>query len=156
MAHLSPETVWNLNETELLTLLESGVFTPKPKEIRFYTPSFTYYKTKYYCASPTAFPTISVTGTACALNCRHCGGKVLETMRSALSPKELFELCTKLKRDGAQGCLISGGCMPDGSVPLDRFVGAIGRIKRELGLTVFVHTGVINFETALSPQGRPS
>ncbi|MGD0994208.1 MAG: radical SAM protein [Candidatus Bathyarchaeia archaeon] len=150
MTQLSPETIWNLNEKELLSLLESGFFTPKPKEIRFYAPSFTYYKTKYYCSSPNSFPTISVTGTSCALNCKHCGGKVLETMRPVLSPKELFELCTKLKQDGAQGCLVSGGCLPDGSVPLNQFVPALRRIKRELGLTVFVHTGIINLETAVS------
>ena len=149
MPQLSPKTIWTLNEKELLSLLESGFFTPKPKEIRFYAPSFTYYKTKYYCSSQTNFPTISVTGTSCALNCKHCGGKVLETMHPALSPKELFELCLKLKRDGAQGCLVSGGCLPDGSVPLNKFVPALRRIKRELGLTVFVHTGIINLETAV-------
>ncbi len=132
MTQLTPETIWNLNEKELLNLLESDFFKPKHKEIRFYAPSFTYYKTKHYCSSPNSFPTISVTGTSCALKCKHCGGKVLETMHPALSPKELFDLCTKLKQDGAQGCLVSGGCLPDGSVPLDRFVGALGRIKRSL------------------------
>ena len=71
-------------------------------------------------------------------------------MHPALSPEELFELCTKLKQDGAKGCLVSGGCLPDGSVPLDGFVDALGRIKQELGLTVFVHTGIINLETAVS------
>ncbi|HYA77690.1 MAG TPA: radical SAM protein [Verrucomicrobiae bacterium] len=150
MSQLSPETIWNLNEKELLTLLESGFFTPKQKKIRFYAPSFTYYKTKYYCSSPNSFPTISVTGISCALNCKHCGGKVLETMRPALTTEELFKLCLKLKQDGALGCLISGGCLPDGSVPLDKFMPALKRIKSELALTVFVHTGIINFETAAS------
>ncbi len=150
MAQPSPEAIWNLNAKDFLSLLESGFFTPKQKEIRFYAPSFTYYKTKYYCSSPNSFPTISVTGTSCALNCKHCGGKLLETMRPVLSPKELFELCSKLKQDGAQGCLVSGGCLPDGSVPLNQFTPALKRIKRELGLTVFVHTGIINLETAVS------
>jgi len=77
---------------------------------------------------------------------------VLETMHPALSPQELFELCVKLKQDGAQGCLISGGCLPDGSVPLDEFVDTLGRVKRELGLTVFVHTGIINLKTAVFAQ----
>jgi len=150
MAQNSPETVWNLNKKELLTLLESGFFTPKPKKIRFYAPSFSYYRTKYYRSSPNSFPTISVTGTSCALNCKHCGGKVLKTMRPVLFPEELFELCNKLKQDGAQGCLVSGGCLPDGSVPLNQFVPVLKRIKRELGLTVFVHTGIITPETAVS------
>ncbi len=150
MAQPSPEAVWNLNEEQLLRLLESGFFTSKPREIRFYAPSFTYYKTKYYCSSPNSFPTISVTGSSCALNCKHCGGKVLETMRPVLSSKELYELCLKLKQGGAQGCLVSGGCLPDGSVPLNLFMPTLKRIKRELGLTVFVHTGIINLETAVS------
>jgi len=144
----SPEAIWNLSREKLLSLLESGFLTPKPKEIHFYSPSFTYYKTKYYHSSPTSFPTISVTGTSCALNCKHCGGKVLETMHPAFTPEKFFELCSNLKGEGAVGCLVSGGCLPDGSVPLDAFADALGRVKRELGLTVFVHTGVVNLETA--------
>lgn len=144
----APETVWNLSESELLRLLESDSLKPRSRIIRFYAPSFTYYKTKHYCSSTRGFPTISVTGNTCALNCKHCGGKVLETMHSALSPSGLFDLCRKLKSDGAKGCLVSGGCLPDGSVPLDAFVSTLGRVKRELGLTVFVHTGIIGAQTA--------
>jgi len=107
-----------------------------------------YYKTSYYCSSQNDFPTISVTGKGCALNCKHCGGKVLETMYPATEPQKLFDLCTQLKRKGASGCLISGGCLPNGSVPLEKFVDTIEKIKRELGLTVFVHTGIVDFDNA--------
>ena len=69
-------------------------------------------------------------------------------MVSALTPEELFEVCAHLKKRGAVGCLISGGCLPDGSVPVDKFLGAISKIKQELGLTVVVHTGVVSLETA--------
>ncbi|PIU58625.1 radical SAM protein, partial [Candidatus Bathyarchaeota archaeon CG07_land_8_20_14_0_80_47_9] len=110
------------------------------KKIHFYAPSFMYYKTRYYCSSAMDFPTISVTGKGCGLKCKHCGGRVLETMYPAETPEKLFELCAQLKRNGALGCLISGGCLPDGTVPLAGFVEAIGKVKRELGLTVFVHT----------------
>jgi uncharacterized radical SAM superfamily protein len=145
---LSPETVWRTSKKELLDLLNSGVLAPKPKVAHFYAPSFMYYKTSYYRSSPTRFPTVSVTGTACALNCKHCGGKVLETMRPAKTPEKLFALAVKLKHHGALGCLVSGGCLPDGSVPLKPFIPTIEKIKRELGLTVFVHTGIINASTA--------
>ena len=118
------------------------------KEIRFYAPSFMYYKTSYYCSSPKEFPTISVTGTGCALNCKHCGGKVLETMYSATTPERLFKICAQIKREGALGCLISGGCLPNGSVPLCKFIETIEKVKRELDLTMLVHTGIINFDTA--------
>jgi uncharacterized radical SAM superfamily protein len=150
MPHLSPEEIWNLNEKDLLNLLETGAFKPRIPEIHFYAPSFSYFKTKHYCSSTTDFPTISVTGNSCVLNCKHCGGKVLETMHPALSPQDLFELGVKLKRNGAKGVLVSGGCLPDGSVPLDAFVQVLGRFKSELGLTVFVHTGLIKLETAVA------
>jgi uncharacterized radical SAM superfamily protein len=107
-----------------------------------------YYKTSYYCSSARDFPTISVTGKGCALKCKHCGGKVLETMYPATTPEKLFDLCSKLKHNGALGCLISGGCSPNGYVPLENFVDAIGKVKRELDLTIFVHTGVIDSDTA--------
>ncbi|MEM3725736.1 MAG: radical SAM protein [Candidatus Bathyarchaeia archaeon] len=150
MNRLSPENVWQMNEAELLNLLNENARSLKSRRVYFYAPSFMYYRTSYYHSSPTDFPTISVTGKSCALKCKHCGGKVLETMYPAATSERLFELCKQLKREGALGCLISGGCLPDGSVPLKKFVDIIGRVKRELGLTVFVHTGIIDFETAVA------
>lgn len=114
------------------------------KKIRFYAPSFVYYKTDYYCSSPITFPSISITGSSCSLKCKHCDGIVLDTMYPACSSKKLVELCRNLKNKGAVGCLISGGCLPDGSVPLEKFLDAIVEIKQELGLTLFVHTGVVD------------
>jgi uncharacterized radical SAM superfamily protein len=137
-----------MNEDELTKLLDVGTLVSKSKRIHFYAPSFMYYKTSYYCSSPKDFPTISVTGRGCALKCKHCGGKVLDAMYPATTPEKLFELCQQLKSKGALGCLISGGCLPDGSVPLDKFVDVIGKVKRELELTVLVHTGIIDFRTA--------
>ena len=148
MSGLSPENIWQMNEAELSKLLNENTRSLKGRRVYFYAPGFMYYKTSYYHSSPTDFPTISVTGKICALKCKHCGGKVLETMYPATTPERLFELCKRLKSEGTLGCLISGGCLPDGSVPLKKFVDAIGRVKRELRLTVFVHTGIIDFETA--------
>jgi uncharacterized radical SAM superfamily protein len=145
---LSPGTIWHANEKELLNLLDAGALFPKPKKARFYAPSFMYYKTRYYYSSPTNFSTISVTGKSCALNCKHCGGKVLKAMQPAKTPEKLFEVATKLKQNGASGCLVSGGCLPDGSVPLKQFIPALEKIKRELGLTVMVHTGIVDTATA--------
>ena len=144
MSEISPETVWHMNKNEIIRLFEKDFSQPRQKEIHFYAPSFMYYKTSYYRSSPKAFPSISVTGSACALKCKHCGGKVLNTMYPALNSTQLLELCTRLKAEGAVGCLISGGCLPDGSVPLHNFVSSLDRIKKELGLTVFVHTGIID------------
>jgi len=133
---------------EALATAQSVSWKNFGKKIKFYAPSFIYYKTDYFCSSPTAFPSISVTGSSCALKCKHCGGKVLNTMIPATTPSDLINLCAELKKKGAVGCLISGGCLPDGAVPLDRFVESIAEVKRNMGLTVVVHTGVIDFSTA--------
>jgi hypothetical protein len=147
MKHLSPEAIWQMDQTELRTFLKNNQNT-RLRKIHFYAPSFMYYKTSYYCSSPKDFPTISVTGKGCALECKHCGGRVLETMHPANTPKKLFNLCLQLKRDGTSGCLISGGCLPTGSVPLENFIDTIKKVKQKLGLTVFVHTGIIDLDTA--------
>ncbi len=152
MIALNFEKLLEADEEELENVLRKAqIFRQKNfgKKIRFYAPSFIYYKTDYYCSSPTLFPSISITGSACSLKCKHCAGIVLNTMHPASSPEKLKELCRSLKNEGAIGCLISGGCLSDGSVPLERFVDAIAEIKRELGLTVVVHTGVVNRRIAV-------
>jgi uncharacterized radical SAM superfamily protein len=148
MVTISPSAVWQSNEKQLMEILDSSILLGRKKEIRFYAPSFMYYKTKHYCSSSEDFPTISVTGKACALKCKHCGGLVLNTMYAAVTPEELLAKCIELREKRAKGCLISGGCLPDGSVPLERFIPAMEEIKRRLGLTIFVHTGIIDFRTA--------
>jgi len=117
------------------------------KKIFFYAPGFVHYENKYFQSSRNAFPSISITGSSCSLNCSHCGGKLLETMIPATSPRMLVEICKKIKSKGAVGCLISGGCLPDGSVPIGRFIDAIAEAKK-LGLTIVIHTGLINNNTA--------
>jgi len=118
------------------------------RRIYFYAPGFVYYNNRYFRSSFAAFPSISVTGSFCALNCEHCERRILGTMISAQTPERLVEVCKDAKRRGAVGCLISGGCLPDGSVPLGRFIDAIAEIKCSLGLTIVTHTGLIDFATA--------
>jgi uncharacterized radical SAM superfamily protein len=142
------QTIWNMSNTQLQALLDSQALKPKTGTTHFYAPSFSPYKTPTYTPPATACPTISVTGNTCALNCKHCGRRVLKTMQPALTPTELWLLGSKLRRGGAEGVLVSGGCLPDGSVPLKVFASVLGRFKRELGLTVFVHTGLVGAETA--------
>ncbi len=117
------------------------------KRIFFYAPSFIYYENEYYRPPRHAFPSISITGRACSLRCKHCGGKLLRTMIPAETPQKLMWVIHRIRRLGAHGCLISGGCLPDGSVPLNRFIDPIREAKR-LGLKVVVHSGLIDHETA--------
>ena len=139
------EAIWQMPKNKLVSLIESGAISNLTGKIQFYAPSFVHYKNKYFCSPHDSFPSISITGSSCALKCKHCNAKVLGSMVPAITPNELFELCERLKNDGAVGCLISGGCLPDGSVPLDNYIDVIAMVKKELGLTVIVHTGVIDY-----------
>jgi len=65
-----------------------------------------------------------------------------------MTPELLFERCAEIKNQGGEGVLISGGSDSKGHVPLERFGKAIGRVKKELGLQVVVHTGLVTPETA--------
>jgi len=145
---MKPQELMKMSKDELLDYIETELSPKRPRKIRFYAPSFIYYKSNHYCSSPAAFPSISITGSSCALKCKHCSGKVLNTMFPATTPKKLVDICTNLKERGAIGCLISGGCSSNGSVPLHNFMEAIARIKRDLGLKVVVHTGVTDLSMA--------
>jgi uncharacterized radical SAM superfamily protein len=144
-----------IDYTQIPEILSKRVFQARMlswrhfgKRIFFYAPGFVHYKNEYFQSSRNAFPSISITGSSCSLNCSHCGGKLLETMIPATSPQTLVDTCKKIRSKGAVGCLISGGCLPDGSVPIGRFIDAIAEAKR-LGLTIVVHTGLIDVDAAM-------
>ncbi|POB11346.1 radical SAM protein [Sulfobacillus sp. hq2] len=110
-------------------------------------PSQKHYDTGIYQNHRTAFASMSVTGNHCALQCDHCGTKVLEGMTVANSLKRFRDAADTLVANGTDGVLISGGCLEDGSVPLERFVEDIARLK-DRGLTVLVHTGLVKRSVA--------
>ncbi len=112
------------------------------RSLLFAAPSQKHYDTALYQNQQKAFLTLSVTGSACGLMCDHCGTKVLDGMIPVKSPARFAKVGADLVSGGAQGVLVSGGCLDDGSVPLDRFLDDIARLKEE-GLTVLVHTGIV-------------
>jgi len=113
--------------------------------IHFYVPSMVHYETSFYQATKAnSFPGISVTGKFCALNCKHCNGQLLESMIAATTPEELFRVCAKIKDQAGTGCLVSGGSLSSGAVPLMKFIRTIKRVKQELGLDTVVHTGLVD------------
>ncbi len=69
-------------------------------------------------------------------------------MISADTPSRLIEAGRRIKSQGAQGCLISGGCLPDGTVPFRKFLPAIRTLKEELNLRIVLHTGIIDAQIA--------
>lgn len=101
------------------------------------------------------FPSISITGAECSLNCDFCGGKYLEDMRSAEDPDRLYEICRSLDSQGCGGVLLSGGFNDRGYVPFEPFVEAIERIDRDTDLFLSMHPGLLprNLSSDLSDAG---
>ncbi|MFW9768040.1 MAG: radical SAM protein [Candidatus Thorarchaeota archaeon] len=118
-------------------------------ELLCYSPTAYPYKIHdHKQASPDNFVSLSVTGTACSLNCEHCNGQLLKGMESAITPESLFDRCKQIKDSGGEGVLISGGSDSDGYVPLERFGEAIKQVKTDLRLEVVIHTGLVSEKTA--------
>jgi uncharacterized radical SAM superfamily protein len=117
-------------------------------DIHFYAPGLRRYRTSEYADQDAGrFVSVSVTGTACALQCDHCESRVLEGMVPLRDP-DLYVMAEGLKARGARGLLVSGGSDRRGRVPLLRHIPDLSRIRRELGLLVRVHPGLPDEETA--------
>ncbi|MDI6642597.1 MAG: hypothetical protein QMD95_00860 [Candidatus Hodarchaeaceae archaeon] len=98
--------------------------------------------TFWACYPHPKFPTVSITGDECALNCKHCGRRYLQQMISCPSPDVLFRTCSELASNGARGALLSGGFNSEGYVPFEPFLDAIEQVKRETRLFISAHTGL--------------
>ncbi|NLG28181.1 MAG: radical SAM protein [Chloroflexi bacterium] len=84
---------------------------------------------------------VSLTGTHCALNCKHCGGHYLRHMHAIDDPR-----ASEMK-----SCLISGGCDPHGRVPVESQLTAVAQLHTHLRLNW--HVGMIAEDTmrAIAP-----
>ncbi|WP_297092902.1 radical SAM protein [Thermococcus sp.] len=89
------------------------------------------------------FPSISLTGNYCSLNCAHCGKHYLESMRKP-TRRELVDYCVSLEREGYTGCLLSGGLDSRLKVPLDKYASEIREIKKRTSLKLNAHVGFID------------
>jgi uncharacterized radical SAM superfamily protein len=94
------------------------------------------------------FPSISITGRECAMKCKHCNHHYLETMIPAETPAKLVDICMKLAKDGAAGCLISGGFTTGASLPFRNFFPALQEIKKKTKLKVNIHIGFMTEDAA--------
>jgi len=118
--------------------------------IFFYAPSIKHYETgefKQSCGNCYFIP-VSITGARCELNCDHCGGKILATMRPTTTPDSLFSYAEKVYNKGAKGMLISGGSDKNGVVLIRPFLPIIARIKQGFGFKIVAHLGILDEETA--------
>ncbi|WXG44896.1 MAG: radical SAM protein [Promethearchaeati archaeon SRVP18_Atabeyarchaeia-1] len=94
------------------------------------------------------FPSISITGKECAMRCKHCNHRYLETMIPAETPAKLVEISVKLAKEGALGCLISGGFTTGASLPFRNFFPALQEIKRKTKLKINIHIGFMTEDVA--------
>ncbi|MDP7078646.1 MAG: radical SAM protein [Candidatus Undinarchaeales archaeon] len=104
-----------------------------------------------YCCNAltrSSFPSVSVTGAGCSLDCAHCGRTFLRHMHAATTPESLSSFLDELWARGGAGCLVSGGCDRDGRVPLRPFLPVLAEAKRTTGLQLNVHCGLVNAEDA--------
>jgi uncharacterized radical SAM superfamily protein len=117
--------------------------------IEFYAPGLKRWQTaEWKPEKPNRFLPISVTGTACALQCDHCKTKVLEGMITVTKETDLFETARQLKVKGTEGILVSGGNTRKGGVPLMPHVASMRRVRDDLGMRVIVHSGVVSPQVA--------
>jgi uncharacterized radical SAM superfamily protein len=146
------ETCFTTPEEDMERLFERAYELSRQKfsdTIAFHMPGMQHYETDFYTGTdPYRFPSVSVSGTHCSLDCEHCKGQLLESMIPATTPRRLWEVCLEVHRRGGKGVLVSGGSTSRGNTPLAKYVPVIKRTKEELGLDVVVHTGVVYPEVA--------
>jgi uncharacterized radical SAM superfamily protein len=113
--------------------------------MEFYAPGLKRWQTgEWRPQKHNRFLPISVTGTACALQCDHCKTHVLEGMVTLQKDTDLFATAQRLQASGTEGILVSGGSNRTGGVPLLPHVSAMRRVRDELGMRVIVHSGVVS------------
>ncbi|MDH5604898.1 MAG: radical SAM protein [Cyclobacteriaceae bacterium] len=119
--------------------------------ITFHAPGLKKYNIpEFEQKNPRAFLPISITGNGCALNCDHCDSKILDPMLPLNLREGLFNMAQRLAKEGTEAILISGGSQKDGKVPFLKHIGDITRIKKELGLKIIMHTGLVDEEMAIN------
>ncbi|MBW2002029.1 MAG: radical SAM protein [Deltaproteobacteria bacterium] len=96
------------------------------------------------------YPALSLTGDRCQLLCEHCKGLLLKPMIKAEDPETLITKCRKLAHSGHPGVLLSGGSDREGRLPWKKFYQAIQKIKTETDLFLSVHSGFLDFNTAVA------
>ena len=90
-------------------------------------------------AVPRRTRAVSVTGDCCSLNCAHCGGHYLQAMQ----PLSEWQRTGVLDADS---CLISGGCLADGRVPVADHAPMLAALKN--GRRYNLHVGLVDEQDA--------
>ncbi len=115
------------------------------KKITFFTPGAKFYENEFHFNNRKKFRSVSISGNMCALDCPHCGGKMLKNMLDGSDPQNFETLCMKMIDEGCEGILLSGGCNISGEVELLPYCESISRVSKYI--KVAVHCGFASFQT---------
>ena len=135
---ISENEIFNASEQELTVLMERArkiSWNALGKRIRFYYPS-------------KEFPSVSITGSACAQSCLYCNKHYLKAMHSLTTPQKMLNFALKLKAKGGKGMLISGGYDEESVVPINSYLDTISQIKKKTNLFINIHPGLVTLEQA--------
>ncbi|NOZ19632.1 MAG: radical SAM protein, partial [Planctomycetes bacterium] len=126
----------------------------RSREVLFSAPAIKHFDTdEFKNSGRPVFVPVSVTGERCELGCTHCRGRLLKGMVQAPTPEELWSLMQRLKNEGCQGLLLTGGCDEDGLVPITPFCETLARVKDELDMTTAVHVRLVDEAQAEAIEG---
>ncbi len=136
-----------LFDTGLVAAMQSDARARPLGTIRFSTPTFREYETSELTGcSKNAFPAFSVTGGACALDCDHCRGKILEPMIPATSPEMLDAKVRDLVLlQDLKGFLLSGGSNRRNEIKYEKYYPVIEKLKRDFPeLKIAIHSALLD------------
>ncbi|NLU42860.1 MAG: radical SAM protein [Firmicutes bacterium] len=92
---------------------------------------------------------VSVTGASCQLGCGHCGGRYLQHMTpisDVISTPDDEHL-------GVTSYLVSGGCSPDGIVPVFEHLESVRAIGPVAGRRINMHVGLVSDDDSAKAIG---
>ncbi len=114
------------------------------KPLIFSVPGSKTYINDYYKNTPNSFLNISITGSRCSLQCKHCRGSLLGGMLEARTSGQLTHIVSKYSNGQLEGILVSGGFDKNGVLPLENVLEGIKKIKEENSLLkIYVHAGFV-------------
>jgi len=132
-------------DVALVADLERAAAAATTRPIRFSTPTFKdYASTELKGCSKNSFPSFSITGGACGLNCDHCRAEILKPMLAATSPAVLDQKVRHLiATQDLQGFLLSGGSNRRNEIPYERYYPVVEGLKRDFPfLSIAIHTAL--------------
>ncbi|MBS1200832.1 MAG: hypothetical protein H6R27_1510 [Proteobacteria bacterium] len=129
----------------LVAEFQAASGTAPSRPLRFSTPTFRdYTSTELKGCSKNSFPSFSITGGACGLNCDHCQAKILEPMIPATSP-EILDMKVRhlVHTQNLQGFLLSGGSSKRNEIRYERYYPVVERLKRDFPqMRIAIHTAL--------------